>query len=94
MLLSDDSIADKDLLSISRQCSSKYLELGVHLGLDYQTVMNRISRQEGKGEHLKAFEVLQEWKGRGFSFSDLAQALENVGLHQLAARYCYQEVPG
>ena len=94
ILMSEDELTDKDLLSISLKCGSKYLELGLHLGLDYQTITNRVSRHEGRGEHLKAFEVLQEWRGRGFSFSVLAHALEKVGLHQLALRYCYNEVPG
>ena len=94
ILMSEDELTDKDLLSISLKCGSKYLELGLHLGLDYQTITNRVSRHEGRGEHLKAFEVLQEWRGRGFSFTVLAHALEKVGLHQLALRYCYNEVPG
>lgn len=81
-------------MSISHKCGSKFLELGLGLGLDYPTIMNRVSRHEGKGEHLKAFEVLQEWKGHGFSCEMLARALEGVGLHQVALRYCYNEVSG
>jgi hypothetical protein len=66
------------------------MELGISLGLDYQTIANRISRLEGKAaEHLKAFEVLQEWKSRGSSYSALARALEDVGLDDIAVRYCY-----
>lgn len=66
------------------------MELGINLGLDYQTIANRISQLEGrKAEHLKAFEVLQEWKARGSSYNMLAQALEDVGLNGAALDYCY-----
>lgn len=66
------------------------MELGIGLGLDYQTIANRISRLEGKAaEHLKAFEVLQEWKSRGSSYALLARALEDVGLDEVAVRHCY-----
>lgn len=66
------------------------MELGISLGLDYQTIANRISRLEGKAaEHLKAFEVLQEWKSRGASYPVLARALEDAGLDSVAAHYCY-----
>ncbi len=94
ILLSTAELNDRDLLNISLQCNSKYLELGLHLGLDYQTINNRVSRHEGKGDHLKAFEVLQEWKGRDFNISALAHALETVGHHHLAQQYCYNQVPG
>lgn len=66
------------------------MELGISLGLDYQTIVNRISRLEGKAaEHLKAFEVLQEWKSRGSSYPVLARALEEAGLDGVSVQYCY-----
>ena len=65
------------------------MELGISLGLDYQAIANRISRLEGRPEHLKAFEVLQEWKGRGASYGVLAEALEGIGMHGTASKYCY-----
>ena len=89
ILMCDSEITDRDLMSISQKCGSKYVELGISLGLDYQTVMNRTGRHEGKSEHMKAFEVLQEWKGRGFSYEALIHALEEIGLHGVALRYCY-----
>ena len=69
------------------------MELGIGLGLDYQTIANRISRLEGKtAEHLRAFEVLQEWKCRGASYAGLARALEEIGLDSVAMKYCYVRV--
>ena len=85
----DFEITDKELMSISHECGSRYLDLGISLGLTYPTIMNRVSRHEGKNEHLKAFEVLQEWKGRDFNYEVLARALENIGLNRIAAKYCY-----
>ena len=91
LVRSESQITDKVLLGVSKMCGSKYMELGIGLGLDYQTIANRISRLEGKAtEHLKAFEVLQEWKSRGSSYEGLARALEDVGLNYVAMKYCYE----
>lgn len=77
-------------MSISQKCGSKFMELGISLGLDYDIITNRISRLEGrKAEHLKAFEVLQEWKARGGSYEVLARALEEIGLNGVALKLCY-----
>ena len=81
-------------MSVSQRCGCKFMELGISLGLDYETVSNRISRLEGRRpEHLKAFEVLQEWKARqgagSGGYSELARALEDVGLHGVALKHCY-----
>lgn len=67
------------------------MELGISLGLDYETISNRVSRldQGRKAEHLKAFEVLQEWKARGASYEALAHALEEIGLNSVALKTCY-----
>ncbi len=66
------------------------MELGISLGLDYQTIANRINRLERKAaEHLKAFEVLQEWKARGSSYEELSRALEDAGMSSVAMEYCY-----
>ena len=86
----NSNITDKVLMSISRECGSKYVELGIGLGLEYKTIMNRLSQHEGKSDHMKAFEVLQEWKGRNFSCEMLAEALEEVGLKEIALKYCYE----
>lgn len=85
----DSEITDKVLMSISHKCGSKFMELGISLGLDYQIIANRISRLEGRPEHLKAFEVLQEWKARGASFGVLAEALEGIGMNGTASQHCY-----
>ncbi len=57
-------ITDRDLMSISHACGSKYVDLGIGLGLNYSTIMNRLGAHEGKSEHLKAFEVLDTSYGR------------------------------
>ena len=76
-------------MSISHKSGCKFMELGIGLGLDYQAIANRVSRLEGKPEHLKAFEVLQEWKARGGSYGELAEALEGIGMRSMALKYCY-----
>ena len=85
----DSEITDKVLMSISHKCGCKFMELGISLGLDYQAIANRVSRLEGKPEHLKAFEVLQEWKARGADCEALAAALEGIGMNGIALKYCY-----
>ena len=89
ILMCQSDITDRDLMSISHACGSKYVDLGIGLGLNYSTIMNRLGAHEGKSEHLKAFEVLQEWKSRDFSYDVLAQALEDIGLGRTALKYCY-----
>ena len=65
------------------------MDLGIGLGLNYLTIMNRIGAHEGKSEHIKAFEMLQEWKSREFNYEMLAHALDEVGLGRTALKYCY-----
>ena len=90
LLVRESEITDKALLGVATGCGTKYMELGISLGLDYQSIANRISRLEGKAaEHLKAFEVLQEWKSRGASYGALARALEEIGLNNVASKHCY-----
>lgn len=90
ILVRESKLTDKVLLGVSQKCGNKYMELGISLGLDYQTIANRINRLEGKAaEHLKAFEVLQEWKARGSSYEELSRALEDAGMSSVAMEYCY-----
>lgn len=92
ILIQDSDIDNKVLLKISDKCGpSKFMELGIRLGLDYHTINNRASGQEGE---MKVFEVLQAWKQRGVrvSYEVLAQALEEMGLSETASRYCYTTV--
>lgn len=90
LLVRESEITDKALLGVATGCGTKYMELGISLGLNYQSIANRISRLEGKAaEHLKAFEILQEWKSRGSSYGALAKALEDVGLNNVASKHCY-----
>ncbi len=95
LFLRTDPISDKALLDISHVACSKYIELGVCLDLSYneiQSITGGIG--SSKPEHLKAFYILQEWKGRAgfeFTFGGLSKALETVGLTSAAQQYCYED---
>ena len=98
LLVREGQIGDKSdrfLMEVAHSVGPKWVEVGVALELDFDTVTSVIgSRDGGALEHLKAFHMLQEWKRRAaldFTFTRLASALEEAGLNSCAQRHCYTE---
>ncbi len=95
LIFRDDDINDQTLLDISQAACSKYMDLGIRLGLPYTVITSTIGGVGSiKPEHLKMFYVLQEWKGRAankFTFDVLSEALEDVGLASVAHNFCYAD---
>ena len=92
LVLRSEDISDKTLIEISKKVGSKYLDLGIHLGLDNNTVQNAIGNETP--DYKKSFQVLQDWKkraGNDFTFTVLAKALEDMGLTTDAQQFCYVE---
>lgn len=83
-------ITDKVLLGISEHVASKFIDLGIGLGLDYSAIINCVSRVERQPDYMKAFEVLQEWKAeKGIDCEALAKALKGIRMGGIALKYCY-----
>ncbi len=79
-------------MKVARTVGAKWEEMGVALGLDFGTIKSTVSDVGGRPEHMKAFYVLQEWKGRAceeFTYAKLASALEEAGMHSCAQIHCY-----
>lgn len=95
LFLRREDISDKTLIEISREACLKHTDLGIQLGLTYNSIQSTVGAVgANKQEHLKTFYVLQDWKARAgsdFTFTVLARALEDVGLATVAQKFCYAE---
>ena len=94
LCLREGEITDADLLRVAYDARGKWVELGVFLGLGYNVVRSEVGPEGGAGggDHLRAFHVLQEWKGRAAedtTFERLALALEEAQLSSCARKHCY-----
>lgn len=87
------NVDDATLMKIARDVGPKWEEVGVVLGADHTTLMNEIPNETNKGEHMKAFRMLQLCRSRGaegFTYEKIAAALEDCGLRSTARKYCYE----
>ena len=83
---------DKFLMDIAHDIGNKWEEVGVTLGVDYKVLRSVVGSETTKAEHMRAFYMLQEWKGRAaekFTYKALASALEVAGLNTCARDHCY-----
>ena len=86
--------SDKVLMEIAREIGGKWEEVGVALDIDFKVLKSVVASETAKVDHMKAFYMLQEWKGRAadqFTYKTLASALEEAGLNTCAQMFCYLE---
>ena len=94
-VLKSGQITDSDRMfkDLALVIHDKFMEVGLELGLEYQTLCNELEVMK-KGSD-KAMKMLQLWKqsiiGDNFTYSVLAIALEKNGLQQAAHKFCYTE---
>ena len=84
--------SDKVLMEIAREIGGKWEEVGVALDIDFKVLRSVVASEIAKADHMKAFYMLQEWKGRAadrFTYQTLASALEEAGLNTCAQYFCY-----
>ena len=83
-------------MHIAKSVGSKYEELGIALGLEWETVSSVTgSVGDPRPDYMKAFHVLQEWKraaADNLTFVTLRDALEEAGLSTCAQVMCYTEL--
>ena len=77
-------------MSVARKVGSKYMELGIALGLEAETVSS-VAGQGEHSHHMRAFYVLLEWTraAENLTFATLRDALEEAGLRTCAHETCY-----
>ena len=88
----DDAVDDATLMSIARDVGPKWEEMGVVLGADIRALRNEVPSDGTKGEHMKAFYMLQLCRHRdaeAFTYDKIAAALEDVGLKSCARKHCF-----
>lgn len=81
-------------MEIAREIGGKWEEVGVALDVDFKVLKSVVASETAKVDHMKAFYMLQEWKGRAadrFTYKTLALALEEAGLNTCAQTFCYLE---
>ena len=84
---------DTTLLNIARDVGTKWEELGIALGMNYEILKNEVVSEASKGEHMKAFNMLRVCRSRDadmFTYEKIAAAMENCGLNSSARKYCYE----
>ncbi len=84
---------EKRLMDIAWEVGEKWEELGIALGLQYKVLQSAVGSQQGSKLHMKAFQMLQEWRqrlGNKATYPTLAKALEESGLVGCAQRHCYR----
>lgn len=89
MLPSDD----KFLLTIARDIADSWKEVSIELGLSNSVIESVIEGVKSSPGHMKCYHMLQEWKRRnsdGYTYANLAFALEKSGLESIAKKYCYE----
>ncbi len=87
----EDKIQDEVLLKISEEIGSKWINVGIELGIKYHDLKNTIDDDPKIKHTLKPMEMLQTWKkmaGKSFTYETLAKALKKVGLRTCALKYC------
>ena len=95
LLCRQGDIDEKTLLKIANAVGSKYTELGLQLGLNYNWIQSNVENKANMTkDNLKALCVLHGWRARAgeeFTYSELARALEveEVGLRSVACQVCY-----
>ena len=85
---------DKILMDIAWEIGGKWEEVGIALDVDFKVLRSVIASETAKADHMKAFYMLQEWRGRAaerFTYSTLASALESTGLNTCAREHCYSQ---
>ena len=91
-LIRDDAVDDVTLMSIARDVGPKWEEMGIILGADFMVLRNEVPSDGTKGEHMKAFYMLQLCRHRhaeAFTYKKIAAALEEVGLKSCARKHCF-----
>ena len=85
--------SDRMFMDLALVIHDKFMEVGLELGLEYQTLGNELEVMK-KGSD-KAMKMLHLWKqsiiGDNFTYSKLAAALEKHGHKQAAHKFCYTE---
>ncbi len=82
---------ERFLLDIARKIGGKWQEVGISLGIENKTLTSVVGSKAAE-DHMKAFHMLQEWQSRvpdGFTYGNLASALEDAGLGRCAHDHCY-----
>ncbi len=84
---------ERFLLSIARKIGGKWQEVGISLGIEIN-VLTSVVGSKAAEDHMKAFHMLLEWRSRapdGFTYGNLASALEDAGLDKCARNHCYAD---
>ncbi len=84
---------ERFLLDIAREIGIKWLEVGVSLGIEVN-ILTSVVGSKPVEDHMKAFHMLLEWRNRvpdGFTYGNLASALEAAGLVKCARDHCYAD---
>lgn len=84
--------SDKLLMDVAWEIGGKWEEVGIALGVDYKVLKSVVASEVAKADHIRAFNMLQEWKSRAadrYTYSTLSSALESTGLNTCAREHCY-----
>ena len=86
---------DRLFKDMSKDIGDKYEDVGIDLGVEYQTLQNELETVQYNTlpANRKAMKMLHLWKDNttegDFTYSKLANALEKNGLKRCADKYCY-----
>ncbi len=83
---------EKFLLAVARGVGGKWEEVGIALEVEYNALMSTVTSRPAGPEHMRAFDMLRKWReqvAEGFTYRNLASALESASLKTCSREHCY-----
>ncbi len=94
MVLKEGKITggDKFILAVARGVEGKWEEVGIALEVEYNALMSTVTSRPSGPDHMRAFDMLRKWREQaveGFTYRNLASALESARLKTCSHEHCY-----